>query len=251
MDYYYFPTSHWSRIVSVVLAEKNLEPTRHLVDITKNATFDPEYLRMNPRGVVPTLVDGDEAIWNGPTIAKYLDSKGPGEIFPDDPQVQDWAKRLEDFPVMLFSYSVWILGNKGENSATILDDKVERARAYAEKFPEFAAQYRRKQEFFEGFRTQVYDDDFVASQEVEYRNLLDDLGQRLSHQEWICGNYSFADAILTSILYRLVDLHRLDHWHQDAGHGLEGYFQRIKARPSFRKVYVDDPLIPKKYRKDD
>ena len=179
MHYYYYPTSHWSRIVSVVLAEKGLAPTPHLVDITKNATFDPEYLRMNPRGVVPTLVDGDKVVWNGPTIAKYVDEKAPGKIFPDEPEVREWSKRLEDFPVMLFSYSVWVLGKRGENSATILDDKVERARDYAKRHPELADQYDRKREFFEGFRARVYDDDFVAAQLAESRQLLDELGRRL------------------------------------------------------------------------
>jgi glutathione S-transferase len=250
MDFYYFPTSHWSRILSVVLAEKGIEPTRHVVDITQNASFDPDYVRLNPRGVVPTLVDDGEVIYNGPTIAKYVDAKAPGELFPADPEVECWAKRLEDFPVMLFSYSVWVLGNRGEKSATILDDKIERARKYAEKYPDLAPSYQRKQAFFEEFRAQVYDEDYVAAQERECRQLLDELGQRLSKQDWVCGDYSFPDAILTSILFRLVDLGKLDHWHGDESHGLDAYFERLKARPSYRKVYVDDPLIPDKYKRD-
>lgn len=250
MDYYYYPTSHWSRIVSVVLAEKGLDPTRHVVDITQNASFDPDYVRINPRGVVPTLVDDGKVVWDGPTIVKYVDAKAPGRLFPDDPEVEQWAKRLEDFPVMLFSYSVWVLGERGENSATILDDKVERARKYAEKYPDLKEQYERKQKFFQEFRAQVYDDDYVAAQEAEYRQLLDQLGERLTKQDWVCGDYSFADAILLSTLFRLVDLKRLDHWHGDADHGLDAYFARLKARPSYRAVYIDDPLIPERYRRD-
>ena len=58
---------------------------------------------------------------------------------------------------------------------------------------------------------------------------------------------SFADCIATSILWRLIDLGKVDGWSRDPDHGLYSYWQRIKARPSFRAVFYDDPLIDPRF----
>jgi glutathione S-transferase len=45
----------------------------------KNDT--PEYLKMNPNGLVPTLVDGETAIWESNTIIRYLAAVTPNNGF--------------------------------------------------------------------------------------------------------------------------------------------------------------------------
>jgi glutathione S-transferase len=250
LEYHYFPNSHWSRVVSLLIAEKGLVPKRHFIDIRRNATFDPEYLRMNPKGVVPTLVDDGKAICNSMKIARYLDDvvADPG-LYQNHPRaelVAPWAKELETFPLMLFSYAVWTLGKKGERSASILDDKVARATSHAERYPELASNYLRKRDFFEAFRGQVYDDEYVAAQQETWNECLERMAFVVDREDWLAGDcYSFADAIAASILYRLVDLERLDAWHADPAHPLSRYFGRIQARPSFRQVWVEDELIPR------
>jgi tetrachloro-p-hydroquinone reductive dehalogenase len=245
MELHYYPSSHWSRVITLCLAEHGLAFERRLVDITRNATFAPEYIRLNPRGVVPTLVDDGQVVWDGRKIAEYLDTKTGHDLCCEgDPEVQAWTRRLHDFPLMLFSYSVWVLGHRGEKSADILDDKVQRARQHAEAYPDLAEHYTRKAEFFAGFRSRVYDAAHVAAEMQAGTKVLDELGEWLLSRTWIGGDdYSFADAIATSILYRLVDLGKLDHWLGDDGHGLHGYFERLKARPSYRAVFHDDPLL--------
>ena len=166
LELHYFPTSHWSRVVALVLAEKGLDPQRHVVDIRKNATFEPQYMRLNPRGVVPTLVIGGEAVCDSMKIAKRLDAVAPPELYPDEPDVTAWADRLEAFPTMLLSYSVWVLGKRGEKSADILDDKVQRAARYATAHPELRDLYERKRRFFAEFRDRVYDPAALAAGEA-------------------------------------------------------------------------------------
>jgi glutathione S-transferase len=41
----------------------------------------PEYLKMNPNGLVPTLVDGETAIWESNTIIRYLAAVTPNNGF--------------------------------------------------------------------------------------------------------------------------------------------------------------------------
>lgn len=48
-------------------------------------TTTPEYSAMNPIKKVPTLVDGDNAIWQSNTILRYLAAKNPTSLYPADP----------------------------------------------------------------------------------------------------------------------------------------------------------------------
>ena len=62
-------------------------------------TFDPEFLKINPVGLVPAVIDGGVVLRESNAIVRYLATKyGPEEIFPRDPvkrahveQWMDWA----------------------------------------------------------------------------------------------------------------------------------------------------------------
>jgi glutathione S-transferase len=247
-DYYYFPFSYWSRIITLVIEEKGLKPTRHVVDIRKNATFEPDYMRLNPKGVVPTWVEDGQPVCNGPIIARHLEKSGPPllQLHPQAPRVADLAVKLEAVPLMLFSYSIWVQGKREEKSATILDDKVERAGRYAKKYPALEKLYLRKKKFFEGFRSQVYDDAHVARQKALTESFLEaQIAPALSVAPWLGGaDFSFADCILLSMLYRFRDAGILDGWAQDREHPFFGFMERAQQRPSYAAVFLDDPLIP-------
>lgn len=47
-------------------------------------TDTPEYLKMNPNGLVPTLVNGETAIWESNTIIRYLAAIVPNDGFFGD-----------------------------------------------------------------------------------------------------------------------------------------------------------------------
>jgi glutathione S-transferase len=43
---------------------------------------EESYLRLNPNGVVPTLIDGDDAVWESNTILRYLGNRFPSSLYP-------------------------------------------------------------------------------------------------------------------------------------------------------------------------
>jgi glutathione S-transferase len=46
-------------------------------------TNTPEFLALNPNGMVPVLVDGDAVIWESHTVLRYLAAKnGPASYYP-------------------------------------------------------------------------------------------------------------------------------------------------------------------------
>ena len=60
------------------LAEKNLDWKSIHLRLREGEQFDPDYLRLNPRGVVPTLIHDAWVIRESSVILEYLD-----EVLPE------------------------------------------------------------------------------------------------------------------------------------------------------------------------
>jgi glutathione S-transferase len=59
---------------------------------------DPEYLGMNPNGLVPTVKDGDLIMWESNTICRYLATAHDGErLYPRDPAARTHVERWMDW----------------------------------------------------------------------------------------------------------------------------------------------------------
>ena len=59
---------------------------------------EPEYLAMNPMGLIPTLVEDDFTLWESNAITRYLCRKyGSGSLCPVDPRVQATAETWMDW----------------------------------------------------------------------------------------------------------------------------------------------------------
>ena len=62
----------------------------------------PEFLKLNPRGRVPTIVDGDFALYEANAIVEYLEEQYPAtpRLFPgttrDRARVRRWISEIDD-----------------------------------------------------------------------------------------------------------------------------------------------------------
>ncbi len=99
---YDFHGSPCARRVRIVLLEKGLQWETRLVDLTKMEQKKPEYLRLNPNGLVPTLVHGDRVIYESNVITEYLDAMFPEpRLYPADPWLGARAKMWQAFELAM------------------------------------------------------------------------------------------------------------------------------------------------------
>ena len=88
MKLYGFPASPNTWKVRAVIAHLGVAVEDVLVDLGKGEQRRPEYLKLNPTGRTPTLVDRDLVLWESTAIMQYLASRTPGPLWPDDTRVQ-------------------------------------------------------------------------------------------------------------------------------------------------------------------
>ena len=77
---YDFGNSVCCQKVRITLVEKGLTWEARRVDLFKIEQYDPNYLKLNPKGVVPTLVHDGTPVIESTLICEYID-----ETFPDPP----------------------------------------------------------------------------------------------------------------------------------------------------------------------
>ena len=84
MKLYAFPPSPRARKVMAVAAHLNIPYEFQMVDLTKGDQKKPEYLKLNPNGRMPTLVDGDFVLWESDAILQYLAEKNGNGLWASD-----------------------------------------------------------------------------------------------------------------------------------------------------------------------
>ncbi len=202
---YYAPGSA-SFLVHWLLIELDVPHRLHLVDTAARAQKSPEYLALNPNGVVPTLVIDGSPHHEAAALAMLLVERHPDTRLaplPDDSRRADylqWMFNLANMVQPLFR-QWWYPGEPaGEANAEAL-------RAHCA--PRIEAEWRRI-------------DNHLAA-----------------HGPYLLGeNLSVADFYLTMLMRWSRNMPRpATDWPQ-----LAALAQRMKARPSFKALYEAEGL---------
>ncbi|MEQ1579326.1 MAG: glutathione S-transferase family protein [Steroidobacteraceae bacterium] len=84
--------------------ELSLPFTREDRGGTFGGNDDPHYLKMNPNGLVPTIIDGDAVIWESNTILRYLACKyGADTMWEPDPAQRTLGERWMDWQLAVLA----------------------------------------------------------------------------------------------------------------------------------------------------
>jgi len=193
---YTFPLSTNGRKVHMALEEVKANYEIALVDLMKGEQKNPEYLKLNPNGKVPTLIDDGLAMWESVAILLYLADKFPAaNLLP---------AALAD-RACAFQWLVWQPTTFGMPAATLF-------RQFR-----FTPEDKRDQKVIDHARA-----------EVSKNNEL--LAGGLQGREYVGGTFSIADIALMPYLYILAELGTT------LPPAVDVYYKRLAARPSWGKV---------------
>ncbi|MGE5145241.1 MAG: glutathione S-transferase family protein [Candidatus Eiseniibacteriota bacterium] len=233
---YDFGNSVCCQKVRITLCEKGLdwEPVR--VDLFKAEQFDPTYLKLNPKGVVPTLVHDGKPVIESTLICEYLD-----EAFPEPPLVpaDPWARSRMRIWSKMVDEGLF----EGVTEISFSAMFRERMKAMPEEIRQ--ARFRnvgdpRKRDRFKSTYELGVRSPYVLYAVAAYERAFHHLEETLAEGgPWILGERpSLADVNLMPLVARLDYLGLLDLW---TGHRplVAAWWARARDWPSFKRGLSD------------
>ena len=194
----------------------------------------PDYLKINPRGVVPTLVDGDNLVPESNVILEYLDDEYPDPSLRPTTSIgrawmRLWIKRLDEG---LHDIATATLSMGTAFRFQYLIQSPEHREALVQKIPDPVKRERRRDVVENGLKAK----EFVTA--AMMNAFLGDMEVAPNETNWVVGdNYSIANAAFTPYLTRLDHLNYLG-FIEDRPQ-VADWYDRIKARPSYGVAITD------------
>jgi glutathione S-transferase len=219
------------RRVKMCLIEKGLPFTIKWLNIALMDQKAPAYLKLNPTGLVPTLVHEGRALYESNVINEYIEAVFPNPpLVPEDAfgqaQMRMWFAFENDF------------GKPFRDAAyeTFAKDRLKSTGVTTDKLREEIGK-RTKNEAYLRFATKVLmnarDDELIADRQ---QILLEKMGQiedRLADgRTWLCGEeFTLADIALAPRVDMFPVIGITDLYQRFPRIGQ--FMDRIKARPSW------------------
>ena len=236
LELYTHPMSPCSQKVRILLAEKGLEWESRHVSLPDKENLHPEYLKLNPLGVVPTLVHDGRPVIESSIICEFIEDGWPKpSLRPDDPhlraQMRFWMKHVD---VKLHPSCGTIQWPMVMRPKLMEKSEAER-REILEKIPEKPRRERQKRLVEFGL-----DAPDVADAVNIYRKTILDMEKALSEGEWVVGDsFSLADISLAPYFQTLLQFQWTALYDQDCPRVTEWY-QRCQDRPSYQTAVAAD-----------
>lgn len=232
---YDYRSSICSQMARLALVEKGLSFQRHQIDIMDtNEQFEPWYVALNPRAVVPTLQIDDEVVTDTIRIVNRVQTM-PGPDLSGDETTQGWLK-----DIMTLHYGVLLYRNRLEPDGTA-PQIVARGQFLVQLANDRADLAKTTKTRLDGnrrFQTLLQTPDEIEKHLDATQSLVNRMIVAVSGQPYMTGeNYSLADCFATAALARFT-IHTFGDWWADTP--LEDYYARMKARPSFVVADVVD-----------
>jgi len=222
--------------VRLVLAEKGLEWRSAYVDLRGGDVMKPEYLALNPLGVVPTLEHDAAVIRESSVIIEYLDDLVPQPPLRPDGALQRarmraWMRRIDDTvqrAIGNLSMGIYI------RDAHLAKPPDERA-AYFARMPDRDRAERQQVAIANG----TDGPQFEAAVRV-LSQLVDDLDRALERDDWLAGGrFTLAEAAVVPFVTRLEMVAMDPLWTGGRRPRLQAWWDRLQARPSWQRQVRD------------
>lgn len=229
-----------SQKVRLCLHEKQLVFRDTQIDFRKNEHLTPEYLVLNPNGVVPTLLHDGEPIIDSSVIMEYLD-----EVFPQVPlsprtpvaraDMRAWLRYFEEVPtaaIRVPSFSRVFVRHFAD-----LDD---------EQFAAAAKSRPLRTHFYQKMGRNGFSNDEVDASFNALSQTIERMQTRLAGNAWLCGDrLTLADICVFPSFDRMADLGHANLWAEAPD--VERWFGALRERPSYLAAYYQGSRLSHRY----
>lgn len=237
---YNAPQSTCSQKVRICLWEKGLLFTEKKLDLFKGDQLTPEYKKLNPNGVVPTLIHNDEVIIDSSVIIEYLD-----ELYPEPPlspntpagraHMREWLRFFEEVPtpaIRVPSYNRVFLRHFRNMSE--------------EEFIAFGESKPLRKDFFLKMGRTGYSDEEMQQAEARLRMSIERMEKQLLKEgQWLLGDYGLADICIMPVMMRMHDIGMDTLWADCAK--VSEWFARFRDRDALQKTFYFGSLLSEQY----
>jgi glutathione S-transferase len=166
MKLYGDPGSGSTRRVLAALHHIGAEFDFELIDLFKGDNRTPEFLALNPNGMIPVLVDGDAVLWEASAINLHLVEKFNSELLPqglDRALTLQWmfwaAEHWRQGPPALFMERIAKVAMKVPQDPRVIAD----ADASVRKFSAILEEHLKHRRYVVGERFTLADIDLGAT----------------------------------------------------------------------------------------
>ena len=231
---YHAPHSTCSQKVRMVLHEKGLPFDEVRIDLGKKEQLKPEYLAINPNGVVPTLVDDGTPIVESSVICEYLDEKYPqNPLVPHDivdrARMRAWTHYIEEVAVGAIrvpSFNrAFLYRFEGQDQQQFEKNEIGPRPVRRELFQRMGSP--------KGFSKGEIDRSLEQLTETCRRM---DAAVAVKGP-WLMGEqFTLADVLVMPSIDRMADLGLSNFW--DGKYpGVSAWYEHLQARPAFKATY--------------
>jgi glutathione S-transferase len=233
LELYHNINSVCAQKVRIVLNEKGQEAKDHLMTLRGDQN-DPAYEKLNPNGVVPTLVHDGKVIVESSLILYYLD-----EVFPTPPlmpSVPFARHRVRLYNKLIDEYL--------HNACTIMTF----ATAFRPNFLQMPreqwlaeinkAPLKRRAEYKRSVIEHGLDSEFVIDAIGQHEKMISWMVDDLKRGPYLAGDsFSIADAAVIPYILRLELLKLAGMWAQYPA--VADWWARMRGRPSVKATIFD------------
>jgi glutathione S-transferase len=223
-----------SRRVRLCLEEKGLSYESHPIDLAKMEHHSPEYLKINPNGVIPALMHDGRPLYESGTICEYLD-----EMFPEPPlrpenaydraTMRNWIRHADERIGNLIIFN-WV-HSLAKTAAKWSDAEL------AERLKKIPSKER--QEAWIRAARKPYTEDERAAARAKLVEMLGRMEENLKATAWLAGaRYSLADIALVPFVKRIEEEIAPDAVTEARHPRVTEWWKTIQARPAFSRANI-------------
>lgn len=183
----------------ILLSQLGLDFDYIEVDVMNAGHKKPDFMKMNPNGQIPTLVDGEDSIWESNAILSYLAKKyAPDKFIPTD--TKEFGQMVQ-----------WLFFESCK-----LQAYMQPARFMTTFQPKF-------------FPDQKVDEERLKQMRTKSNQCLKVLNDHLESNDFLAGKYSIADIACYAQVYPYKEC-GLD---LDKFPAIQAWKKRVEAQPGY------------------